>query len=351
MSERSLELRIGIFVFLGLAIFCGMLVVVEADLLRETYLVTAVLNDATGLKPGVPVRLGGVDIGQVESIRLPGTDIQGVEVRLAIRKGVAVRKDAGLFVATQGLLGERYLEFQLLIGAGQNLPTDGAARVVGIVPPTLSKLTESASQLIVNINKIFESPEFEGNIKATAENAKNVSRKSSEFMDSAKAFMTRLDEFLVRGEDVLAEFRKTAEHATTAIDSAEARVSEVGKSTAELMVGLQENSARLQESLEVLMGMVRRVDQGEGTLGQFVRNPEIFQRSTELLELLSVAVFNLNRTIEYLYENPSDLFWGKSDSDKDKALAEMRVRQTVNEDAQKRLEDEFARIEARRRKP
>lgn len=351
MSERALELRIGIFIFIGLVIFCGMLVVVEADLLRETYRVTAILNDATGLKPGVPVRLGGVDIGQVESISLPGTDMQGVEVELAIRKGVAIRKDAQLYVTTQGLLGERYLEFQLLTGEGENLPADDTARVVGIVPPTLSRLTESASQLIVNIDRIFQAPEFEANIKATANNAREVSQKSSEFMDSAKAFMRRLDEFLARGEEVLAEFRKTAESATTAIGSAEAHVNEVAKSTANLVASLQENSARLQESLESLTGMIRRVDEGEGTLGQFVRNPEIFHRLTELLELLSVAVFNLNRTIQYLYENPSDIFWGRSESDEDEPLAEMRIQRPTDEEGRKHLEDEFARIEARRRKP
>ncbi|MDQ7780578.1 MAG: MlaD family protein [Planctomycetota bacterium] len=351
MSERALEMKIGLFVLTGIVIFCGMLVMVEADLLRETYAVTAVLNDATGLKPGVPVRLGGVDIGSVDTILLPTTDLAAVELKLAIRKEVGIKKAANLFVATQGLLGERYLEFQLVTEKGECIPKDGTARVVGIVPPTLSKLTETASQLIVNINKIFEAPDFEANIKATAENAREVSRKSSEFMDEAKSFMTRLDEFVVHGEDVLVEFKQAGEKAGKAIDTADSEVAKIGETANNTLLGLQQNSVQLHESLDVLVGILRRVDEGQGTVGQLVRNAEIFDRTSELLEQLSVTVFNLNRTIEYLYQNPSDLFWGKSESDEEDSLARARARKAEELPEHLRLKDEFSILEARRRKP
>jgi phospholipid/cholesterol/gamma-HCH transport system substrate-binding protein len=78
----------------------------EADFGHSGYTIHAEFSNAGGLRPGSPVELAGVRVGQVTAIRLNGTR---AEVSLKLLDGVPVQTDAIASILTKGLLGERYV--------------------------------------------------------------------------------------------------------------------------------------------------------------------------------------------------------------------------------------------------
>ncbi len=117
--ERRLEFAVGLFVIVGivclgyLAIKLGKLELVGGDY----YEVQAEFSSASGLKPGAPVEIAGVEVGRVKDIQL--RDYQA-SVTVAIQRGVEVYSDAIASIKTRGIIGEKFLELSPG-GAGEAL--------------------------------------------------------------------------------------------------------------------------------------------------------------------------------------------------------------------------------------
>jgi phospholipid/cholesterol/gamma-HCH transport system substrate-binding protein len=102
------EITAGAFLMFGLAalgylsISIGGLHILQQD----SYRISARFSNVGDLKVKAPVKIAGVTIGRVESIRL--ADYYG-ETQLTVARPVTLPKDTIASVATAGLLGESYV--------------------------------------------------------------------------------------------------------------------------------------------------------------------------------------------------------------------------------------------------
>lgn len=113
---RTRELKVGIFVLLGL-LFAGVVIFLigeERNLFATSVEFKTSFADVQGLKPGAPVRMGGLDVGQVSAV---GHDPKSPEdhtvyVTFWVKKSEAsrVRTDTIAKLANKGLLGDKMLE-------------------------------------------------------------------------------------------------------------------------------------------------------------------------------------------------------------------------------------------------
>ena len=71
------------------------------------YEVEAVFTNCSGLQPGSPVMIAGVEIGRIKSI---GLDDYEAKVIFSIKHGIVLQKDAMASIKTKGLIGEKYVE-------------------------------------------------------------------------------------------------------------------------------------------------------------------------------------------------------------------------------------------------
>jgi phospholipid/cholesterol/gamma-HCH transport system substrate-binding protein len=111
------ELRVGIFVLLGLALLgVGIFYVTGASFFGSRYTLVTYLPEVDGLNVGGPVSLDGVEVGNVQSIRMamprPGVvpdPNRSVEIQLRINQNYQnyIRTDSTASLVTQGFLGER----------------------------------------------------------------------------------------------------------------------------------------------------------------------------------------------------------------------------------------------------
>lgn len=113
-DERGFELKVGIFVFLGIFIlFVIVFSIGKSYVFQPGYRVRVLFNFAGGLGEAAPVRVAGVKVGEVDKINIfYDEDIMRtrVEVLAWIKKNVAIEKNAIVHVNTLGMLGEKYLE-------------------------------------------------------------------------------------------------------------------------------------------------------------------------------------------------------------------------------------------------
>lgn len=124
MKKYALETTVGIFVVIGLLGVAYMTVKLGhvSFLAESTYPLYAPFITVTGLRPGNPVNIMGIEVGRVERITLNQKDQKAV-VEMRIRKGIKVYGDAIASIKTEGLIGDKYLSIdpggaEALLGPG-----------------------------------------------------------------------------------------------------------------------------------------------------------------------------------------------------------------------------------------
>ena len=110
MKKQSVEISVGLFVLIGL--LCVAYLTVKLGKMEilggHYYHVSANFASVSGLKQGATVELAGVEIGQVESIRLDKEAFTAL-VTLKVREGVVLTDDVIASVKTSGLIGDKYI--------------------------------------------------------------------------------------------------------------------------------------------------------------------------------------------------------------------------------------------------
>ena len=118
-STRNLEVGTGLFVLLGFAALAFLTTQLPSSGLKlggatTGYHVLAKFDNIGDLKPGAPVSMAGVNIGEVETIRFDPKDYKAA-VTLRINNSYAqIPDDSDASIQTQGLLGGKFVG----IGAG-----------------------------------------------------------------------------------------------------------------------------------------------------------------------------------------------------------------------------------------
>src|SRR3982750_4107897 len=116
--ERRVELKVGIFVFFGLAMLSAL--VVQFGRLGEGfktyYAVTLQFSDASGLLKGSDVLLAGAKIGKVAGGPRLVREGNGVEVPLKIYDYIKIPEASKFTVGSSGLLGDRFVNVTMPSG-------------------------------------------------------------------------------------------------------------------------------------------------------------------------------------------------------------------------------------------
>ena len=105
---KKAEIVAGAFLLMGLAALAYLSLSIGGLRLRarDSYRLRARFSNVGDLKPRAPVKVAGVTIGSVETIRLAD---YYAEVELAVDRAVSLPTDTVASIATAGLLGEAHV--------------------------------------------------------------------------------------------------------------------------------------------------------------------------------------------------------------------------------------------------
>lgn len=161
--NRSRDVKVGLFVLAGL-LFSALVIFLIGDERRffsSSVKFTTTFADVQGLKPGAPVRMGGIDIGNVKKVGYrPGAAEAVVYVELDVVKAEAerIRKDSIARVAAKGLLGDKMIEISKgkspeAVPPGGEILSEEPTDLMGIA----QGMTSKADAALGNISKMSES--------------------------------------------------------------------------------------------------------------------------------------------------------------------------------------------------
>ncbi|MBI5630878.1 MAG: MCE family protein [Elusimicrobia bacterium] len=204
----SLEAKVGAFVVAGFALI-GTAIFLLGDLsLEKRYTLYVSFRDVANLTKNAPVKLSGVEVGQVRDILLSDGR---AKVIASIRKGVDIYQDAQFTVGSTGIIGSKYLE------VSQGHPSAGViaaeSTVMGTDPVSIEK---AMTQALGSLEKIMKELSEDGprgsltsNLKDTVANVRELTANLNDLIATAKPSLTntmeRFDQISDKLDKVLAK--------------------------------------------------------------------------------------------------------------------------------------------------
>ena len=191
------EAKTGILVLVSLAVFGALILKVgNFALFKKGYEVKCQLHYSAGVKKHAPVRLSGVDVGEVRDIHILYGDQTTIELVFLINEGVKLRLDSKAYVTTLGLMGEKYIE----IKAGTPLaeyakPGD---MIPGQDPIRLEDLIETATKVATDIGDMGR------NISQTS---KDVGKLVNHIDTAVENNKPKIDNIFTNLEDTSVKFK------------------------------------------------------------------------------------------------------------------------------------------------
>jgi phospholipid/cholesterol/gamma-HCH transport system substrate-binding protein len=111
-TSMTNEAKTGMIVLVCIVALIALILKVGNFSFKEGYSVKTQFHFASGVKKHSPVRLSGVDVGEVKAIRLIDGDETVVELDLKINEGTKIRLNSTAYITTLGLMGEKYIEIK-----------------------------------------------------------------------------------------------------------------------------------------------------------------------------------------------------------------------------------------------
>ena len=273
-SQKQLrwsELRVGLTVFFASVVLVILIFLMtgSSGLFTRKITLYSYFDNASGLRVGAPVRLEGVDIGNVKAIRVvAGHGLTPVEVAMTVstRFKDAVRADSTAELSTQGVLGETFVDIDSRAAHGPPAQ-DGAVLPIHERPDLTDMVRASQSTL--------------QNIQALLVRVDNI----VSFVQSGQGSVGKLiyDEALYnRLNSTLAEFQKVA-----------AAVTQGQGSLGKLIVN-DDIYNRLNASVDKLNSILDQVNSGQGTIGKFLKDPAIYDNANQTIAKANQLMADVN---------------------------------------------------------
>jgi phospholipid/cholesterol/gamma-HCH transport system substrate-binding protein len=173
MESRSVEIKVGLFVLVGIIIIAIVTLFIGEQrlILKRGYNLYAEFDNVAGMDIKGPVRIAGVEIGLVSEI---GLKDEKARIRMDINPDVEVYKDATAELKTYGLLGDKFI--MIYPGTPESgLMADGDTITNTIPEVDLNDLMRDLKNVSSTLNEALGTEETKDNLKEILANMKNAS--------------------------------------------------------------------------------------------------------------------------------------------------------------------------------
>jgi len=313
VAKESLEIKIGIFVVAGVLLLAAMILIFgEVEMFRNEYAVTAFFKESVGdVTPGVSVRFRGLRVGKAVDISL--LDDGTVKVVLSVRENFDIKKDAKLVAVQTSFLGESYFDITPGSPGGDVLPKDGTAVMEGVVQSSLSELTPKVdrilteyepklAQLMENLNNAITHFDKVVGDKESQAYFKSILKNTAMTMDRAPEIAANVARLVNSGNELVANLKKSAK-------TFDSQMTELGASYGKLGKDLNSIAQRLDNILASMQKISNKAS-AESTVGRLVSEDQLYEKMIETLDEARLTLAQIKKTVRYLEENPSAMFWG-----------------------------------------
>lgn len=328
----SREIKVGAFVIAGLGAMGLVISLIgqEQGLFRAKHQYSIVFDDVQGLKPGSPVRMGGVDVGTVKGVDYADERRDPkLYVTIAVARDAAsrIRADSVASITGKGMLGDKMVVITVGDAAQPEIPPGGAIRSaegggLEAMMDRVGAIGEKADRVMTNLESTtgtLADEKFRADLATTLHSVAGILEKVNEgdgyvsrlLRDPAEA--DRLSSLVGSLEQTSRDLRGTMSHANAVLNRVEqgpgfthdliygdgpgAALERVGTAADEVAVTLKgiregsgparsllygdEGSASMMANLDAMSTDLRQivadVRAGRGTLGALLVDPSVYE--------------------------------------------------------------------------
>lgn len=337
MAIRS-EVRVGAFVLLGLVLMAALVFIIgdARRVFEKKVAYTAHFDDVQGLIPGSMVLMGGVNVGEVRSVKYPDDPRSPrIQVSIAITKTESrrIRQDSTISIAPKGLLGDKLLSLSVgnpdlpELPAGSTIPTSEGGGLFSQV----EEMGAKADAVLTNLEKTsgtLAEDQFRQDLRESATAVRSLLQKAesgqgyiprlltdqqeaerlSKVIQNLEVSTRRLDQ-LMRGIDAAVNRVNHGPglvHELIYAEEGSKAASQVGQAAEELATTLkavregdgiahdllfggdgsdsaEQVLANLAAVSQDLKGVTGQIKDGKGTLGALLNDPSVYEDLKVLL--------------------------------------------------------------------
>ncbi|MCA3244750.1 MAG: MCE family protein, partial [Alphaproteobacteria bacterium] len=283
-NSMSAELKVGLLVVVALGALAWLSVKSgsfglgsSGAPMRE---LTSIFNDVNGITEGSKVKMAGVEIGKVDAVQLQsnGTAV----LKFSVRRNVALPADVTAQIATNGLIGERFVA--LVPGPAGALGQGGAlAESVGVIPSggaadaqatgtDFAKVANDLSAMTTTLRQVLGTPEnaaklqqiidglasFSGNIGDSGQLMTNLEKTAANF--------AKISEDLAQGKGTLGQLIAGGGEGSGQLAGAMGSLNDIGLAAKEIR------------------DVMAKINGGQGTLGKLVNDPQTAEKLNSALD-------------------------------------------------------------------
>ena len=332
-SQKQLkwsQLKVGLTVVIA-SVTLGVLIFLMSNtggLFTRKIILYSYYDNASGLRIGAPVRLNGVDIGNVAAISVVSEkDKQLTPVKVTMKVSTkyhdSLRKDSDTLLSTAGVLGETYIDIDSSQASG---PEAQNGDVLPIQErPDLQDMMRAGQGTLQNMDALLKRMD---RIIAFVESGKGSVGKLiydptlyNRLSDTVNEFQGLVNEVsqgkgslgkLIADDTVYNKVNATLDKINTMVDDLNAGKGTAGKflkdpalynNANETVANIKQLSAdinagkgplgklakdevlanKLQNTINKLSDLADRLDSGEGTLGKALRDPSLYNNADQML--------------------------------------------------------------------
>jgi len=271
--------------------------------LKNHYTLQLDLPDASGIREGVPVRLGGKDIGYVTKDPVLKSDFSGLRMELKIFSATRIPRQSTFTVGTSGFMGDSYVKVSLPEKRGGSFFQPGEL-IVGAQAGGLDDIQGSAEHILQEVSKaIGDVQDTVSNLDSLFnkiekgvlddENVSNVKLILSELKESSQNInqMTqKLDPIVSNADDTL----KEAKDAASQVDGTLSVTREAMEEITAAMKSIQTTMDTADPSLEDLRDVLRKtnhtldqIEHGNGLAAALINDSELRRDLESLIDKLN----------------------------------------------------------------
>jgi phospholipid/cholesterol/gamma-HCH transport system substrate-binding protein len=303
------ELRVGLFVLVGLLVLAvGIFYVTGAGFWGPKYRLKAYLPEVSGLANGATVSVDGVEVGNVETIRLvPRTTNhapdknKNIEVIMRLDKRFQndILTDSAASLVTEGLLGNRYVN---ITRGFTGVPLKEGQEIPGTEEKAIKEVVERSSDLLGNLQALtVDAQQMVAGVKQGRGNLGKLLTDEQAY-DNLNAFLVKANKLvsgvqagqgtigkLVASDELYNKVGSAVDNANGIMTDVRAQKGTIGKLMYD--TALYDQVKDTVGNANAVLGDVRA---GKGSLGKLANDDELYNRLRDTSTNLANATAKLN---------------------------------------------------------
>ncbi|MDP2157536.1 MAG: MlaD family protein [Nitrospirota bacterium] len=277
------EVKAGLIIVVSMLLLTALIILIGGSQFLDKYDTYYIrVKNAAGLETGAQVKLGGVRVGRVVSVKEPQQAGESVLVEIGIKQGKPIYKGTKASVTQVGFVGDIYLLLSVndtvneRIKVGDLIPSEEVVDF-GIIMAKVEGLSKSLDNLIQDVNKIFSPQNIKqvesllgSSNKAIVSATSNIDKMTADIRTTTDKLSKVLDELEGLVSNNKGEFAQVLKKGHEALDKAEGMFKSIEKSSKTVDRAIDHQSQNLDALLNT---MTRTTDELQDLIHEIKSKP------------------------------------------------------------------------------